>query len=309
MFSQRGHLTLAHNDASMRTMRWRAEVNKLPGRRLRGDRPGRDRASWCPYLDTSASTALSDPRRAVPPARRHRSATTPWSGATPAPPTRTGVHIHQQTEVTGIDVERGARHRRARPPAGASRRRCVVNCTAGWSVAHLGHGRRRAAGQTLPLAGRGHRAGQAVPATPSSSPARCTSTSARPTAASSCSARASTPSRRTRCAARWSSARAGRARAGADAVAGEDAAAAPVGRAVRHDARLLADHGPDAGRGLLRRRRLGHLRLQGRPGVRRGDGGAASPTGKPPEIISAFGLDRFLSGRLVGEKGAAAVGH
>jgi sarcosine oxidase, subunit beta len=31
--------------------------------------------------------------------------------------------------------------------------------------------------------------------------------------------------------------------------------------------------------------------------------------GKPPEIISAFGLDRFLEGRLVGEKGAAAVGH
>jgi sarcosine oxidase, subunit beta len=29
----------------------------------------------------------------------------------------------------------------------------------------------------------------------------------------------------------------------------------------------------------------------------------------PPEIISAFGLDRFAAGRLVGEKGAAAVGH
>jgi sarcosine oxidase subunit beta len=29
----------------------------------------------------------------------------------------------------------------------------------------------------------------------------------------------------------------------------------------------------------------------------------------PPEIISAFGLDRFTEGRLVGEKGAAAVGH
>src|SRR5215210_6901009 len=28
MFAQRGHLTLAHNDSSLRTMRWRAEVNK-----------------------------------------------------------------------------------------------------------------------------------------------------------------------------------------------------------------------------------------------------------------------------------------
>src|SRR5215204_1458314 len=31
MFAQRGHLTLAHNDSSLRTMRWRAEVNKLEG--------------------------------------------------------------------------------------------------------------------------------------------------------------------------------------------------------------------------------------------------------------------------------------
>ncbi len=31
--------------------------------------------------------------------------------------------------------------------------------------------------------------------------------------------------------------------------------------------------------------------------------------GKPPEIIAAFGLDRFGAGTLVGEKGAAAVGH
>jgi sarcosine oxidase, subunit beta len=31
--------------------------------------------------------------------------------------------------------------------------------------------------------------------------------------------------------------------------------------------------------------------------------------GKPPEIIAAFGLDRFDEGLLVGEKGAAAVGH
>jgi sarcosine oxidase subunit beta len=31
--------------------------------------------------------------------------------------------------------------------------------------------------------------------------------------------------------------------------------------------------------------------------------------GRPPEIISAFGLDRFGAGTLVGEKGAAAVGH
>lgn len=32
-------------------------------------------------------------------------------------------------------------------------------------------------------------------------------------------------------------------------------------------------------------------------------------TGRTPELISSFGLDRFRRGRLVGEKGAAAVGH
>ena len=31
--------------------------------------------------------------------------------------------------------------------------------------------------------------------------------------------------------------------------------------------------------------------------------------GQTPEIIAAFGLERFGGGVLVGEKGAAAVGH
>jgi sarcosine oxidase subunit beta len=32
-------------------------------------------------------------------------------------------------------------------------------------------------------------------------------------------------------------------------------------------------------------------------------------TGKTPELISAFALSRFADGNLVGEKGAASVGH
>jgi sarcosine oxidase subunit beta len=32
-------------------------------------------------------------------------------------------------------------------------------------------------------------------------------------------------------------------------------------------------------------------------------------TGRPASLITAFGLDRFERGELVGEKGAAAVGH
>jgi sarcosine oxidase subunit beta len=32
-------------------------------------------------------------------------------------------------------------------------------------------------------------------------------------------------------------------------------------------------------------------------------------TGRTPELIASFCYDRFLTGKLVGEKGAAAVGH
>jgi sarcosine oxidase subunit beta len=32
-------------------------------------------------------------------------------------------------------------------------------------------------------------------------------------------------------------------------------------------------------------------------------------TGQTPELIAPFALSRFAEGRLVGEKGAAAVGH
>lgn len=36
---------------------------------------------------------------------------------------------------------------------------------------------------------------------------------------------------------------------------------------------------------------------------------AVVATGRIPELIAPFGIDRFLSGQLVGEKGAASVGH
>ena len=32
-------------------------------------------------------------------------------------------------------------------------------------------------------------------------------------------------------------------------------------------------------------------------------------TEKTPELIKGFGMERFSTGQLVGEKGAAAVGH
>ncbi len=99
-----------------------------------------------------------------------------------------------------------------------------------------------------------------------------------------------------------------RPRPRADAVDRQDAGAPPVGRAVRHHAGLLTHHGRHARRRLPRRRRLGHLRVQGRPRLGRGDGRARRHR-KTPEIIAAFDLARFEDGRLASERGAAAVGH
>src|SRR5487761_129894 len=53
MFAQRGHLTLAHNDSSLRTMRWRAEVNKVEGVDSEVISPDEIK-KLVPYLDTSA---------------------------------------------------------------------------------------------------------------------------------------------------------------------------------------------------------------------------------------------------------------
>ena len=52
MFSQRGHLTLAHNDGSVRTMRRRAEVNRLEDVDSRLIWPD-EIATLCPHLDLS----------------------------------------------------------------------------------------------------------------------------------------------------------------------------------------------------------------------------------------------------------------
>ena len=50
LFSQRGHLTLAHTDASLRTMRRRAQVNQIEGVNSRVVYPA-ELARLCPQLD------------------------------------------------------------------------------------------------------------------------------------------------------------------------------------------------------------------------------------------------------------------
>src|SRR5229473_5866789 len=105
MFSQSGHLTLAHNDSSLRTMRWRAEVNQVQGVDSEVIGPGEIKR-LVPFLDTSPGTrypilgALYHPPGGI---IRHDAVVWGYARAAAA----CGVHIHQNTEVTSIDVSGG----------------------------------------------------------------------------------------------------------------------------------------------------------------------------------------------------------
>jgi sarcosine oxidase subunit beta len=129
MFSQRGHLTLAHTDGALRTMRRRAEVNRLQGVNSRVIFPDEIK-KLCPPIDVS-----EHPRYPIlgalyhPPGGIIRHDAVVWGYATHAD--RMGAHIHQLTEVTGIEVQQGqvtaVQTNRGRIKTGM-----VLNATAGW---------------------------------------------------------------------------------------------------------------------------------------------------------------------------------
>ncbi len=103
--SERGHFTLAHTDAALRTMRWRAEVNKHLGVKselvLRGAL-----AKLVPQLNLSGDArypvlgALYHPPGSI---ARHDAVAWGYGGAA----SRLGVELHQKTTVTGILKENG----------------------------------------------------------------------------------------------------------------------------------------------------------------------------------------------------------
>lgn len=129
MFSQRGHLTLAHTDASLRTMRWRAEVNQIQGVNSRVIYPDEIK-KLVPFMD------LSDhPRYPVqgalyhPPGGIIRHDAVVWGYAHGAD--KRGVHLHQKTEVTGIEVQNN-RVVGVKTDRGSIKTGMVLNATAGW---------------------------------------------------------------------------------------------------------------------------------------------------------------------------------
>jgi len=101
-YSRRGHFTLAHSDGAMRTMRWRAEVNKHLGVDSEVVDPNFIK-SKCPQIDLNCGHnmpvlgALYHPPGAI---ARHDAVA--WGYGRGAD--QRGAEIHQQTEVTGIKV-------------------------------------------------------------------------------------------------------------------------------------------------------------------------------------------------------------
>ena len=131
LFSQQGHLTLAHSERAMVTMTERAEVNQLLGIDSRVVFPD-EIARLCPELD------LSDgPTWPIMGALYHapggiiRHDAVVWGFARAAD--RGGVEIHPYTQVTGIQRSNGR-------VTGVSTTRgdiacdTVISATAGWST-------------------------------------------------------------------------------------------------------------------------------------------------------------------------------
>src|SRR2546421_3322702 len=143
MFSQQGHLTVAHTERGVTTLRERAETNKLLGvdSRLIGRH---EIADMVPGLD------LSDrPHQPIlaglyhPPGGIIRHDAVVWGYARGVD--RMGIEIHPQTEVTRIQRENG-RISGVATTRGEIATRMVVNATAGWcsTIAHM-------AGVELPI--------------------------------------------------------------------------------------------------------------------------------------------------------------
>ena len=143
LYSERGHFTLAHSDSAMRTSRWRAEVNKHLG--VDSEVVDREELSrLVPLLNMSDEVrhpilgALYHPPGAL---ARHDAVAWGYAGRAQ----ELGVEIHQETEVTGIKIENGR-------VTGLETSRGPIACgKAMQAVAGLSGQVARLAGFTLPI--------------------------------------------------------------------------------------------------------------------------------------------------------------
>jgi sarcosine oxidase subunit beta len=132
LFSQCGHLTLAHSDRAMFVMANRAEVNRLHGIDSRLIYPpGIKRLAPAMQVDNPDATYPVMGALYHPPGGIIRHDAVVWGLARGAD--RGGAEIHQNTEVTGLERSNG-RVTRVRTNRGTIRAGTVLNCTAGWST-------------------------------------------------------------------------------------------------------------------------------------------------------------------------------
>jgi sarcosine oxidase subunit beta len=136
MFSQQGHLTVAHTDRGVTTLRERAETNRLLGvdsRLIATD----EIARLAPAVDVSHR--VRQPILAGlyhPPGGIIRHDAVVWGYARGVD--RQGIEIHPRTEVTGLQVNNG-RISGVVTNRGSIATGTVVNATAGWcsTIAHM----------------------------------------------------------------------------------------------------------------------------------------------------------------------------
>jgi sarcosine oxidase subunit beta len=131
LFSQCGHLTLAHSDRAMFVMANRAEVNRLNGIDSRLISPDEVK-ELAPAMYVGPDTtypilgALYHPPGGI---IRHDAVV--WGYARGAD--EAGAEIHPNTEVTGFEKS-GSRITAVQTNRGTVRAGTVLNCTAGWST-------------------------------------------------------------------------------------------------------------------------------------------------------------------------------
>jgi sarcosine oxidase, subunit beta len=131
LFSQCGHLTLAHSDRAMFVMANRAEVNRLNGIDSRLIYPDEIK-KLAPAMQVDNPHAVYPVQGALyhPPGGIIRHDAVVWGFARGAD--RGGVEIHPYTEVTGIERSNG-RVDGVRTNRGNIKTKVVLSCTAGWS--------------------------------------------------------------------------------------------------------------------------------------------------------------------------------
>jgi len=131
-YSERGHFTLAHSPASLRTQRWRAEVNQHLG--IDSDVVGTDFIKrTIPEIDLACGGHQPPILGALyhPPGAIARHDAVAWAYARGAD--RAGVEIHQKVAVTGVEIRDGA-VTGVHTDKGFVKTKKVLSAVAGWTT-------------------------------------------------------------------------------------------------------------------------------------------------------------------------------